>query len=62
MTGEKVEKQNRNLQCYLNLPSVYPAEVRPEVTAYLVQLPIFYIKWTETTTQLNCITNKGHRN
>ncbi len=46
----------------LNLPSVYLAEVRPEVTAYLTQLPILYINQTESTAQLNCITDKGHRN
>ena len=27
----------------VNLPSVYLAEVCPEVTAYLIQLPILYI-------------------
>ncbi len=45
-----------------NIPSVNPTEARPEVTGYEAHLDILYTKLTETTTQLHCITDKGHWN
>ncbi len=46
----------------LVLTSVNPTEAHPEVTGYEAQLGILYTKRTERTTQLHCITDKGHWN